>query len=416
MQFKIISKFRQHSLILQNFTYLSIIEILNLLLPFITLPYLIRLFGKDLYGLVAFAASLAAYFSILISFGFNISGTRLVSINRESRNKLSEIVSNILAIKLFLFLAGFIIYFLIIMLNSFLSKHYFFFMLSYLVCVSDILIPIWFYQGIEKMKYLTITHFISKIIFTALVFIIIGSKERYLFLPVLNFLGAVVGGCWAFSILFLKYKIELQKVTLSSMKEYLKDSVPFFTSRIAGTITTETNTLLIGSILTFKDVAYYDIAKKITNVLLIPFGLINNALFPSISRTKNMKLVKQIAYVVFLLGILVSILCVFFGNFILKIIGGPDLIAATSILLLMSLRIPVNGISYLFGTSVLVANGYSKEFNQSVIFEMIFYLSVTTIFIFSHIWTLYSSIFILIVCLLFETLYRYFYIKKYKIF
>ena len=75
----IISKIRNDNsskMLLANFTYLSIIEIIGLLLPLITFPYLIRTIGAQKYGIIVFAQTIVAYLVMIVNFGFNVSATR----------------------------------------------------------------------------------------------------------------------------------------------------------------------------------------------------------------------------------------------------------------------------------------------------------------------------------------------------
>ena len=81
--------------LIRNFSYLSLLQVFNLILPLIVYPYLIRVLGKETYGLVVFAQSLVFYLVILVGFGFNISATKEVSIHRNDSKKLGEIVSSV---------------------------------------------------------------------------------------------------------------------------------------------------------------------------------------------------------------------------------------------------------------------------------------------------------------------------------
>ena len=79
-----------------NFSNLSVLYSLNLLIPFIIYPYLIRVLGSETYGLVIYAQAIITYFVILIGFGFNLSGVKLVSKNRNNKQELGKIISSIL--------------------------------------------------------------------------------------------------------------------------------------------------------------------------------------------------------------------------------------------------------------------------------------------------------------------------------
>ena len=100
-----------------NFMYLSILQGMNLLLPLITFPYLVRVLGIERFGLIMFAQAFIVYFSMLADYGFNLSGIREVSSNRNNKNKLIKIFSSIMIARFVLVLIGLI--FLTIVVFSF---------------------------------------------------------------------------------------------------------------------------------------------------------------------------------------------------------------------------------------------------------------------------------------------------------
>ena len=99
----------KYKVIVHNTTYLSVLEILKMVMPFVALPYLISTVGADKYGLVVFAQAIISYFIIFINFGLDVSAVKNVSINRSDNEKLSEVVSSVLIIKAFLFILFFIL-------------------------------------------------------------------------------------------------------------------------------------------------------------------------------------------------------------------------------------------------------------------------------------------------------------------
>ena len=81
---------KKHKILVSNFVYLAILQGLNLLLPLITFPYLVRVLGIENFGLLSFSLALITYFQIITDFGFNSIATRDISVAIEDK-KCSKI-------------------------------------------------------------------------------------------------------------------------------------------------------------------------------------------------------------------------------------------------------------------------------------------------------------------------------------
>ena len=98
---------KTNNTIFANFTYLGILQFVRIIIPLIILPYLIRILGIEKYGIVIFAQTVVFYFMVVVNFGFEMSATKQVSINRNDKLKLSELVSAVVYIKtILLILSG----------------------------------------------------------------------------------------------------------------------------------------------------------------------------------------------------------------------------------------------------------------------------------------------------------------------
>ena len=156
--------FLRNKLLIKNFSYLSAFQIFNILIPLATYPYLIRILGRETYGLIIFALSIVTYFSMIINFGFNISATKDVAENKNNNNKLNEIVSSVFIIKIFLWFVSFFLLLVLIAVIPSFRENWLLFFLVFGMTFNELLFPQWFFQGIEKMKYITIINIISKIL------------------------------------------------------------------------------------------------------------------------------------------------------------------------------------------------------------------------------------------------------------
>lgn len=142
----IVKRSKSHKVLIENFSYLAFLQVFLLLYPLITYPYLVDVLGKEIYGIVLTAQMLASYASLFIDFGSNFVCAKHVSINRDNKAKLSEILSNVLFVRLVIFIIFFFIYsFVAYIVPSYRSK-FLIFILTYAFCANDLLFPQFFFR------------------------------------------------------------------------------------------------------------------------------------------------------------------------------------------------------------------------------------------------------------------------------
>ena len=93
-----IKKLKHHKKIIENFSYLSVLQILSMITPLITYPYLVKTLGEVIYGTVVFVQAVVTYFNILVIFGFNFTAAK--GDNRDNPKKLNEIITTVTIIKI----------------------------------------------------------------------------------------------------------------------------------------------------------------------------------------------------------------------------------------------------------------------------------------------------------------------------
>ena len=362
----IFDKLKQHRKIIENFSYLSVLQILSLITPLITYPYLVKTLGEVMYGTVVFAQAVVTYFNILVVFGFNFTAAKEVSIHRDNPKKLSEIISAVTIIKtLFLIIS----LSLISCYMFYISKmDYSLYYLSFWICVNEILFPTWFFQGIEEMKYITFINFGIRVLFIAMIFVFIKSPDDYLFFPLLNGIGSLLAGIISFSLLYGKYKLQLIKVPLKRLIEYVKSSYHLFISNVSIQIYVNANKIIIGHFLGMREVTYYDLAEKITNMGKIPQSMISQVLYPKISLEKNSVFLRKVLKGSILMNVFLYLIVFLFSNQIVAYFGGNEIV-----LRILFLTVPIIGISNVLMVLTLLPFGYNKAFTKIVFLSAFFY-------------------------------------------
>jgi O-antigen/teichoic acid export membrane protein len=401
--------------LLHNFSYLTVLYAFNLLIPLFTYPYLIRVLGKETYGLVIYAQAIINYFAILVSFGFNISATKEISIHRENKEKLSEIVSSVLIIKGYLFIISLVSLAILLFFIPQSKGNEALFLLSMTACLNEVLFPIWYFQGIEKMKYWTQITVISRLIFLIFIFFLIHGPKDYLYVPIIYGIGYLISGSMSLYIIFYKHKIKFQLQSFRSLKFYFKNSVSLFISNISANLYSSTNKIIIGLFLGLGEVAYYDIAEKITTLLKLPQVIINQTVFPKISKEKNIKFIKRVFNSSIFLNILLIFIVILFSKNIITILGGASMLPAAVVVNILILTVFLSTLSNVFGIQILISFGYNRVFNNVILTSSLFYFFLLfTIWLISS-FTIINITISTVATEMFMGSYMFYYTKKYKI-
>ena len=360
--------------LVENFFSLAVLQGVNYLLPLITLPYLVRVLGPEKYGLVMFAQAFLQYFVVLTDYGFDISATREISLHRQDKQKTAEIFSAVILIKLLLMVLSFLVLLLIVFSVKKFAAEWELYLLTFGFVMGNVLFPVWFFQGMEKMRFVTLLNITSKLIFTVLIFVFIREISDYMLVPLFNGLGFLVAGVISLWLVFRHFGIRWKPVPLSVILFHLKDSFHFFFSRISISLITVTNTFVLGLLTSNTLVGYYAAAEKIIRAIESLVQPVVQSLYPYMSRIRNIKLYKRILFVGLLFSLLILAVILIFGDFITGLVLGSQFTYSNYILKLLSLEIPIVYFSILLGLPLLAALGYKWYFNYSAVFCSIFHI------------------------------------------
>jgi PST family polysaccharide transporter len=362
-----ILKNNKYGRLIENFFSLSFLQGANYLLPLITLPYLVRVFGAEGYGQVMFAYAFTQYFVILTDYGFNLSATRSVSVNRENGAKISEIVCSVLIIKtIFIFIGFGIMCGIVFSLPQF-KADWQLFLLTYGIVVGQAYFPIWFFQGMEKMKYITALNITARLIFTIFIFVLIHSKNDYLYFPILYSIGFITAGILSLFIVFGLFRVKPVIPSFRIIYGYFKDSTQFFLSRASVSIYTASNTIILGLFAGPAAVGYYASAEQLYKGMQGLFIPLANVLYPYMAKEKNIALFKKVMTWAFSIMLVIAIIVVLFSGLITGLVFGEGFEPTSDLLKLFAPLAVIVIVSVLLGYPFLAALGHANYANYSVI-------------------------------------------------
>lgn len=391
--------------LIENFSYITALQLFLLIAPLITYPYLVKVLGREIYGLILTAQMLASYASLFIDFGSNSVCAKHVSINRESKEKLSEIVSSVFIVRSVLFISLFAVYMLIVWLIPTYRQHWLLFLISYGLTLNEVLFPQYFFQGIEQMKQISIINIITKLVFIVLVFFVVKTPADYLYVPLLYTIGYAAGGLIAIILIFCKMKLRLYVPDIKSMLYYVKDSSAVFATDLICTIKDKFNYMLVGSCVGMSSVVIYDLSIKINGLISKPVTIINTVMFPRLAKSRNTKTLKLVVFMSFVLATLsclvVNAILPWIVNFFLH-----DTVDLLPIRILLLAPIFLSA-SYCISQDLFIAFGYNKYvFYSIIVTSLVYIISLAVLTILGLLHSIYAFVALALISYFAELIYR----------
>jgi len=207
-------------------------QAINLISPFLVLPFLIHICGQENYGKIGVGFSIALILNSIIDYGSYITGVKEISINRDNKSVLEAQFNSIYLSKLLLLLIVLVFAVLIILFIPFFSKDKTTFLLSLFIVVGQFINPAWFFQGTENFKWISAINVISKLIYIALVLLFIKTKNDFVYANFFLGLGAIIGNTIGLLWLINHFSFSFKNFSLQSALKILKEEFHFSVSQV----------------------------------------------------------------------------------------------------------------------------------------------------------------------------------------
>jgi PST family polysaccharide transporter len=335
----------QTKTILSNIVALFTLQGLQYLIPLILLPYLVHTLGIEYFGLLAFATATIAFFRSTVSYGFDYTGTKQVALGKDNKKELTDILSSILFVRFMLVLSTFFILILMILTIDKVSIASTLFFYTFLVVIGDSLFPTWFFQGIEKMKFITIFRTVQRTIALILILLLVKTQEDYLLVPLIEGVLAIFAGLGSLIYIHYKFKVPIKVPKKIKVIFQLQNSWHLFLSQITVHFYTSMNIFILGLVSTNTVVGYYALAYKLYFViqeLLSPF---TKAIFPFLSKkylenkVAYYQLIKKISLWYLLALAVISSITYAFSYEIVSLISGKPIEESSSLLKIFAISL-----------------------------------------------------------------------------
>lgn len=351
----------------KNTFFLYALTAANYLFGLATIPYISRILGPSIFGNLGFAMAFGAYFSLIIDFGFILSATKKVTMFADDKLELSKIFSAVTFIKLSFALIVFIALAVSRYMISEIANNFALLTLFLILSALTSLLPDYIYMGLENMKIIAIRGVAIKAIFVSLIFVCLKSPEQVYFVPLFQIIGSIIVIIWIYFDLHKNQNIKFTKTTLRYLITIIKDSAPYFLSRIASSVYNFCNTIILGFIYPGKPVVgYYTSADKFRSLAQQGCSPVADSFYPYMIRTKDYKKLLRTVLILEIPIIIILAICFIWSDEICIIAFGKEYLGSSELLRwmipIMALTLP----QYMFGFPALTPIGKAKWANISV--------------------------------------------------
>lgn len=262
----------------KNFIYNSAYQLLAILIPLLTTPYLSRVLGASGIGRYSFSYSVAEYFGLFILLGVVNYGNRTIASVRSNKEKLSRTFCSIYAMQLICSLIvcfGYVFYLLFIATDSLLAWLQLLYLISVAIDIN------WFFFGMEKFKLTVSRNTFIKLLSLVLTFILVKSKSDVWIYTALM-AGSMLLSCmllWP----FVPKWVNFVKVTPSEILEHLKPNLILFLPVIAISLYNKMDKIMLGIMSTSTEVGFYDSSIKLVHVPISLVNALGTVMLPHVS-------------------------------------------------------------------------------------------------------------------------------------
>lgn len=328
--------------------------------------------GKSNYGAYAVAFSMVNYITLVSAYGFGFSATKQISQHRDDIRTVSKIFSSVLVAKMFLAIIS-ALPFIVISFFAFGAKYSLMVALGLGIVLGELLNPVWLFQGMENMKFMTLVNFICKLVSVLLIFTIIRTPDQYIYIILMDSIGYLCAGILSVLIAFKIFKVRFTRPAINDVIFQLKDGWFIFWSTIFMTLYRSSNVFILKFFVSDAAIGVYAGAEKVIKAGQVIASPISTALFPNLSARFNNNTLKDnkktLLRTSIIMGCLVFLIAIAFfvaSPLINKLLLGGQDDGTISLIRIMVPVIFFGCINYILGIVGLINLGQQKQFFKAV--------------------------------------------------
>ncbi|SAL59747.1 polysaccharide biosynthesis protein [Caballeronia terrestris] len=354
----------------KNFAVLMMLQVSTYAVPLITLPLLTRVLSPEGYGRLAFSMAFINYFIVLTNYGFGLTATPQISINRGNRAERSRVFWETFMAQTAITVAGFVLLMVLTFIFPRLGEDRDLLMLGFGMAVGAMLIPTWYFQGVEDLRVISSIVFTGRVLSVPAMYLLVRDRSDIYWAMGVNSLVPLLSGIAIVTYLYLRRELDFVHTSVRSIVKALKDGSSVFMATAITDFYASSNIVLLALISGNVAAGYFAAGDKLIRAALGMMSPLKTAAYPRISYLMHHSREDAFAFLRKMLafqGTVVAIisLTIFLGApLAVKILYGPQFLPTVEVLRWMAFVPFMSGIADVFGVQTMLPLGMKAHFSR----------------------------------------------------
>ncbi|MCF0207382.1 MAG: oligosaccharide flippase family protein [Bacteroidales bacterium] len=363
----------------ENGIFLCLLPIINSAFGLLVYPYLIRQLGAEAYGWTAYVWFIINLILGLVCTPFTLPSAQRIAKAVDKTTARSRVVSSVLQIELLLCLPIAVVYALLVVFLPLWNSHWILFALGFVSIIGNLLTPAWYFQGMQKVKIVTICQLSCRLLSLPFLFVLVrNAGDLLLYMVIMTATNCIIGLC-VFLYLRIHDGIRIKFHKIKFLVPFLKEVRPYASKVLLMTLREQSVGLIIGSFIGMRETSLYDLANKLVNILQYVANSVNYAIFPEAVRRTEKTFLKKLmrVEVAIALIMLLGFSAVLYPA--VWILGGEEMIGAVPLAFVLMFGILASLLSDGYQQCVLLPNGRSVELFWAELCAFVVYFAIVAI-------------------------------------
>lgn len=356
--------------LLSNLAYQSVFQILLMIIPLVTIPYVSRILGSANIGIYSFTFTIAYYFSVFSMLGIEQYGNRTIAQKSKSESERNTVLSELIVCHCIIAALTTIVYYLFVFF-SITADYKTIYYIQGIYILSSVFDVNWYFWGMENYRITVTRNLIIKALTVISIFCFVKTKED---LPVYTWILSLSALVSQVYLWFYLPKLTINKAVFVSSFRHIRPLLVFFTAIVAAHLYRLIDKTMLGAYEYFDDLGCYEYADKLIRLplaFITAFGTIMLSRISILSASKKFRLIRLYLYYSSIFVVFASCMMAFglasISRQFIPLFLGADFLQSIAILNILSLSIPLVAWNNFVRTQVLIPNHRDAVYSMAVI-------------------------------------------------